>query len=187
VWELCFAAIVFWVVLFIANMSLGCLQVVVADFVLGHAAVFRCMERQREQRLQLRVDRMRLQSTIFWLQQELKDARQQLRAEQRQQHQLAGRLRELQHARLAKSGAQQWQLSGVQLYFNKVVQAQAVPVSGDQAAAAVPQQSYCHDSSCKQAAIAALCSSDDDILSRHHIFLLAMHCAVLFSESVIIQ
>eukprot|EP00775_Hariotina_reticulata_P006414 gene6414-6645_t len=86
---------------------------------------------------------MRLQSSVLGLQRELKDARQQLQAERQRQHHLACRLRELQHARLAKSAAQQWQLSGVKLYLNKVVQAQAVPVEV-KLANVQQQQQVCH-------------------------------------------
>lgn len=90
------------------------------------------MRDAREQRLQRRVQRMRLQSDAAQLQREIQQLQTQLHAERRLQQSVEQQLRDTQRARLAHSANQsgQWQLGAVQLYHNRVVQAAPVRVSG---------------------------------------------------------
>lgn len=89
----------------------------------------RCISEAKERRLQLKLQRYRLQSDIAALQRDLKQMKAKLASEQQQQQQLTRQLKQLQHARAARASSTQWHLSSVQLYHNKVVQAAPVTVS----------------------------------------------------------
>lgn len=94
----------------------------------------------KEQRLQRKVQRMRLQSDAVQLQRELHHLHEQMRAERKLQQSIEQQLRELHRTRLARNASQagQWQLGAVQLYHNKVVQ--AAPVRPEAKMADLQQQ-----------------------------------------------
>uniref|UniRef100_A0A383V3B0 Uncharacterized protein n=1 Tax=Tetradesmus obliquus TaxID=3088 RepID=A0A383V3B0_TETOB len=98
----------------------------------------RCISEAKERRLQLKLQRYRLQSDIAALQRDLKQMKAKLDSEQQQQQQLTRQLKQLQHARAARASSTQWHLSSVQLYHNKVVQ--AAPVTLEAELASLQQQ-----------------------------------------------
>jgi hypothetical protein len=84
----------------------------------------------KEQRLQRKVLRMRLQSDAAQLQRELHELQDRMHAERKLQQSLDQQLRDVRRARLASdaNATRQWQLGAVQLYHNRVVQAAPVQV-----------------------------------------------------------